>query len=201
MPVIACIGASKNGQVVQRQRRHVGREPRGPPQGQATGDRRRDAGSARRSRNRPIPSARQGTAIEKLVKSGTANAGMVAKLAACQAAHQGWRAKASPSSTDGSPAVGARGARRRPRRDEDHEATIGEDRHELQRRQSRHSKRNTCCRPTSGSPWCSSAAKGTHLFDEDRQALSRLHLGHRRVRAGPRPCGTRRGRGGSGEDA
>ena len=78
---------AKNGQVVQRQRRYAGGQPGGAAAGQAAGDRRRHGGRARQAEpdDRRLDTER----IEKLVKSGTANAGMVAKLAACQAALKG----------------------------------------------------------------------------------------------------------------
>ena len=75
-------------QVIQRQRRHVGGKSGGAVEGQGawSSPAPPPACSTRRTRRSPTLNAAR---IEKLVTSGTANAGMVAKLAACQAALKG----------------------------------------------------------------------------------------------------------------
>ena len=88
VPVIACVGASKNGKLFNVNADTLAgslaarlKAKRLVIAGAHAGRARQEEPDDRRSSMRER--------IEKLVKSGTANAGMVAKLAACQAALKG----------------------------------------------------------------------------------------------------------------
>ena len=101
VPVIACIGASKNGKLFNVNADTLA----GSLAARLKAKRLVIAGATPGvldKKNQTIPRLDK-ERIEKLVKSGTANAGMVAKLAACQAALKGG-AKTSSSSTAARPA-------------------------------------------------------------------------------------------------
>jgi acetylglutamate kinase len=86
-PVIACVGASKNGKLFNVNADTLA----GSLAARLKAKRLVIAGATPGvldKKNQTIPKLDQ-ERIEKLVKSGTANAGMVAKLAACQAALKG----------------------------------------------------------------------------------------------------------------
>ena len=87
IPVIACVGASKNGKLFNVNADTLA----GSLAARLKAKRLVIAGATPGvldKKNQTIPKLDQ-ERIEKLVKSGTANAGMVAKLAACQAALKG----------------------------------------------------------------------------------------------------------------
>jgi acetylglutamate kinase len=87
VPVIACVGASKNGRLFNVNADTLA----GSLAGRLKAKRLIIAGATPGvldKKNQTIPRLNK-ERIEKLVKSGTANAGMVAKLAACQAALKG----------------------------------------------------------------------------------------------------------------
>ena len=87
VPVIACVGASKNGKLFNVNADTLA----GSLAARLKAKRLVIAGATPGvldKKNQTIPRLDQ-ERIEKLVKSGTANAGMVAKLAACQAALKG----------------------------------------------------------------------------------------------------------------
>ena len=89
VPVIACVGASKNGQLFNVNADTLA----GSLAARLKAKRLVIAGATPGvldKKNQTIPRLDK-ERIEKLVKSGTANAGMVAKLAACQAALEGRR--------------------------------------------------------------------------------------------------------------
>ena len=87
VPVIACVGASKNGKLF-----NVNADTLAGSLAARLGAKRLVIAGATPGvldkKNETIPRLNK-ERIEKLVKSGTANAGMVAKLAACQAALKG----------------------------------------------------------------------------------------------------------------
>ena len=87
VPVIACVGASKNGKLFNVNADTLA----GNLAARLKAKRLVIAGATPGvldKKNQTIPKLDK-ERIEKLVKSGTANAGMVAKLAACQAALKG----------------------------------------------------------------------------------------------------------------
>ena len=87
VPVIACVGASKNGKLFNVNADTLA----GSLAARLKAKRLVIAGATPGvldKKNQTIPRLDK-ERIEKLVKSGTANAGMVAKLAACQAALKG----------------------------------------------------------------------------------------------------------------
>ena len=87
VPVIACVSASKNGKLF-----NVNADTLAGSLAARMGAKRLVIAGATPGvldkKNKTIPKL-DGARIEKLVKSGTANAGMVAKLAACQVALKG----------------------------------------------------------------------------------------------------------------
>ena len=111
--------------------------------------------------------------IRALVKAGTASAGMVAKLTACDgAAARRREGRADRGRTRRQAAGAVAGAA--PPRESRHERDEGTEMTTIRNR-CRSSSRGTCCRPTSGSPWCWSRGEGRRLFDvEGREYLDFL---------------------------
>ena len=84
MPVVACIGATRDGELLNVNADTLASHLAAALRRHAAGDRGRHVGRARRAG--PDDRATDDAGAAQLIRTGTANKGMVAKLEACRAA-------------------------------------------------------------------------------------------------------------------